>query len=495
MGRTARVLLATALLGGVVSGPAEAATEKIKWHKCADDHGVQCGTVSVPIDWAHPKRGRVKIAVARVKAKNPKKRIGVLVVNPGGPGGSGVDFALDRGGLSKAVQERYDIVGFDPRGVGASHAVKCGNVGRAPGGYPGNAAAFGRLKAYQTKLYRACRKKTGLLYDFLGATSVARDMDAIRGALGVQKVSYYGRSYGTWLGQRYAELFPGRVRGMTLDGTMDHSVKGAARFSADEAKGLEAAYGQFAKWCPTSKQCAIRGKDPVKLLDALMLRAEKGKLHEIDDPKVRLGPPGLAQMVRNSMYEPIAWAELGQELAELNRQKASVAKKAASDQGPDGAFAGILCADWSLPVKDYKALLDVRAQTRRAAPHVRVNPLGWEAVTACLGRNKAASDPQRPYRIKGTPPILVAGGVGDPATVYPWAVDVNRGVFGSSLLTYEGAGHGSYGLSGCARKAIDAYLLTGRTPVLGARCPAVPPNFNQGMGAVKTRSSGVPLRF
>ncbi|MFP3961383.1 alpha/beta hydrolase [Actinomadura fulvescens] len=479
MGRTAGVLIACVAVVVSGSAPVHAAPKKISWKRCADDRTAQCGHVSVPIDWAKPKRGRIKIAVARVKAKNPKKRLGVLFVNPGGPGGSGIDFALDRAGLSKQVRERYDIVGFDPRGVGASRAVKCGNVGKMPRRYPRNQSDFAKLKAFQGKLYRACRKKTGLLYDFLGAGNVARDMDAIRAALGAQKVSFYGRSYGTWLGQRYAEIFPKRVRRMTLDGTMDHRVRGALNFSMDEARGLEAAYLQFARWCPTSKHCGLRGKDPVKVLDALMLRAEKGRLHEIGDPKVRLSVPELAQMVRNSMYEPIAWAQLSEELKELSRQKGRVVKAAGANKDPDGAFAGILCADWSFPIRNYKELADVRAKTRRAAPHVRLNPLGWEAVTACIGRPRPARDPQRPYRIKGVPPILVAGALGDPATVYPWAVGAQQGIPGTALLTYEGAGHGTYGLSGCVRKAVDAYLLNGKTPAPGARCPARLPDFSQ----------------
>ncbi|MFG2005805.1 alpha/beta hydrolase [Spirillospora sp. NPDC048911] len=479
MGRTAGVLIACVAVVASGSAPVQAAPKKITWKKCADDRTVQCGYLSVPIDWAKPKRGRIKIAVARVKAKNPKKRLGVLFVNPGGPGGSGVDFALDRAGLSKQVRERYDIIGFDPRGVGRSHAVKCGKVGKMPRRYPRNQSDFGKLKAYQSKLYKACRKKTGLLYEFLGAGNVARDMDAIRAAIGAQKVSFYGRSYGTWLGQRYAEIFPKRVRRMTLDGTMNHQVKGALAFSVDEAKGLEAAYLQFAKWCPTSKYCGLRGKDPVKVLDALMLRAEKGRLHEIGEPKVPLGVPDLAQMVRNSMYEPIAWAQLSEELKELSRQKGQIVKGKAANDDPDGMFAGILCSDWSFPVRNYKELAAVRAKTRRAAPHVRINPLGWEAITACIGRPRGAWDPQRAYRIKSVPPILVAGSVGDPATVYPWAVGVQRGVPGTALLTYEGAGHGSYGLSGCVRKTVDAYLLNGTKPAPGARCPAKMPDFSQ----------------
>ncbi|MGI5167487.1 alpha/beta hydrolase [Spirillospora sp. CA-253888] len=484
-GRTAGVLFGAATLTAAIlgSGPAQAAptaaaaAQKITWRACPDDRTVQCGKITVPIDWAHPRRGTIKIAVARARATQPKQRLGTLFVNPGGPGGSGVDFALDRGELSKQIRQRYDIVGFDPRGVGASTPVRCAKVGPRPSVHPRNQAELNKLTAYQVKLRQSCRKKTGPLYDFLDAGSVARDMDAIRAALGARKVSYYGVSYGTWLGQRYAELFPGRVQRLALDSTMDHSAAGAARFLVDETRGLETAYKQFAKWCPTSGYCALRGKDPIKVLDALMLRAERGTLHEIGSPRTPLRVPGLAQLVRVSLYDPISWAQLSEELRELGRQKAKKLTAAAVDPTPDGLFAGIMCSDWSFPIRDGKAMAAVKREARKAAPHIRISPLGWEPITACLGRK--AGDPQRPYRIKGVPPVLIVNGLGDPATVHPWAMGVNRQIPGSRLLTYNGGGHRAYSLSPCSRKAVDAYLLTGRLPAQGARCPAVLPDYSE----------------
>ncbi|WP_235959205.1 alpha/beta hydrolase [Actinomadura macrotermitis] len=494
MGRMAGILAGGAVMVAacLVPGTAQAAPPKITWHQCADDRSVQCGTLGVPIDRSRPQAGSIKIAVARLRAADPKRRLGTLLVNPGGPGGSGVDMVLDRAGLSKQVRQRYDIVGFDPRGVGASNPVSCGKVGKAPRDFPRNQAEFAARKAFGAKLYQACRARTGPLYDHLGQTDVALDMDAIRDALGEQKISFYGISYGTWLGQRYAELFPWRLSRLTLDSTMDHSVAGAGRFSADEARGLEEGYRQFAKWCPTSKYCALRGKNPVKVLDALMVRAERGTLHEIDDPKVRLEVFGLARMVQTTMYDPLAWAELSEELRELSRQKVRKVAKVDTTGDHDGMFSGILCADWAFPVRDYKELAAVRAESRRAAPHVRLNPLADDAFIACLGRPAKPLDPQRPSFVKFAPPSLIVSGTGDPATVRPWAVNVNRQTSRSALLTYQGTGHGVYALSPCARTAVDAYLLTGRQPKAGATCPAVRPDFSQ---AYARRAPQGPKRF
>ncbi|MFC5185442.1 alpha/beta hydrolase [Actinomadura harenae] len=498
MGRTAGfAATAAALVAAVplVSTPAQAASPaKITWKRCADDHSAQCGTLSVPIDRAHPKLGKVKLAVARAKATDPKHRLGTIFVNPGGPGGSSIDFVLDRAGLSREVRKRYDIVGFDPRGVGASHPVKCGKLGKAPALYPKNQAEFAKLKSYQRALYKACRKYTGPVYDHMGATDHARDMDAVRAALGEKKITYYGVSYGTWLGQRYAELYPGRLKALVVDGTMDHTVAGATRFSMDESRGLETAYAQFAKWCPTSKFCALRGKDPWKVLDGLMKRSSAGTLHDIDSSKIRLTPAGIAQMVRVTMYDPIAWNELSEELSYLSKQKVRKVSSPRAKASPDGRFAGIMCSDWTFPVRDHKALAAVWAANRKAAPHLGTSPLGYEAIVSCLGRPRGA-DRQRPVRIAPSVPVLVVGGVADPATVYPWAEGVNRQVRTSSLVTYQGTGHGLYGLSGCVRTSVDAFVLSGKRPAAGARCPAVMPDYSsQGQRRIP-RDSREPLRF
>lgn len=501
LGAPLATLAGLALTGSALSAgappasatPVPAPIGKITWKACPDYPKARCGKLSVPVDWANPGRGTVKIAVARVSALKPKQRLGVLFVNPGGPGESGVDFALESG-LSRKLRERFDIIGFDPRGVARSQAVRCGGkLGKQPSAYPRNPRDFRSLRDYQGRLHKACRAKTGLLYDFLDAGNVARDMDAIRATLGAPKLNYLGVSYGTWLGQRYAELFPGRLRAMALDSNMDHSAVGAQRFSVAEARGLGAAFGQFAKWCRTSKGklCAVRTKGSYKVLDALMKRAEQGKLHEIGNPRSRLSPENVAMMVHVSMYNPISWPGLSEELAELNRQRPRKLTRQAA--AVDGVFPSVLCADWSFPIRNYHELAQVRRATRAAAPHVRISPLGWDALISCLGRPTPSRDKQRPYEIKGAPPILLTNSKSDPATSLPWAVNTARQIPGSVLLTYDGAGHGTYGLSRCSRQAIDTYLLTARTPRPGTHCPAQPPVFNAG----KTRSPAIgrPPRF
>lgn len=485
--RIAGALLAGAVLAGsavvIDTGPALAApgtapAGSITWKKCGNKGHGQCGTLTVPIDWAHPKRGTIKVAVARLKARNARARLGTLFVNPGGPGGSGVDFALDESAFSAKVRDRFDVIGIDPRGVERSHPVKCGDVGKAPSPYPRTEREFAALRTYGAKLHRACRAKTGPLYDFLDAGSVARDMDAVRAALGERTLNYYGVSYGTWLGQRYAELFPRRIRTMALDSNMNHSSPTALSFSVEEAGGLEVSYAQFARWCAATTGCALHDKGAVKVLDALMARADAGLLHESGKPNAKITPEDISEELQGTMYDAAAWPELAGRLNSLGTGRAQGRPRTttAARRETDGTFPSILCADFRFNVRNLKQLQDIRARSRRAAPHTRLNPLGWAAITACLGRPTPARDPQRPYKVNRAPHLLLTNSLADPATVYPWATGVARQIRRSTLLTYDGTGHGDYWLSPCSRTAIDTYLVAGTVPPRGTHCPAVTPH-------------------
>src|SRR5262245_813152 len=201
--------------------------QPISFKPCPEDKTVDCGTLAVPIDWKKPGSATVNVAVARLRASDPKARVGTLFINPGGPGGSGVDFALGgREVFSPDILERFDIIGIDPRGVARSQPVKCpGDLETdPPNEFVHTAKEYGTLLAYHKKLGDGCRKLTGPLFDHVDTASVARDFDAVRAALGEKKISYYGVSYGTLIGQTYAEMFPKRIRAMVIDSNMDHSI-------------------------------------------------------------------------------------------------------------------------------------------------------------------------------------------------------------------------------------------------------------------------------
>ncbi|GAA4227382.1 hypothetical protein GCM10023075_30060 [Streptosporangium album] len=200
----------------------------IQWAECGTTHKGECATLKVPIDWKKPSGPTLDLPVGRLKALDPAKRIGVLVVHPGGPGGSGINpFILNRAiPDSDPIRQYFDLVSLDPRGVGRSTQAVCSEdlVDRAPATYPAGEAEYQALLQFNADLSKDCREQTGPLFDHVDTTSAARDIDAIRVALGERKISFFAISYGTQVGQQYAELFPGNIRAMAVDSNMDHSI-------------------------------------------------------------------------------------------------------------------------------------------------------------------------------------------------------------------------------------------------------------------------------
>lgn len=221
-------LLAVVLTVPLAEGVGVQQLGPIEWRQCPEDRAVSCGTLQLPVDWSEPGGATFDLALARRVATDPARRIGALFVNPGGPGGSGVSFALAAAAtFSPEVLQRFDIVGIDPRGVARSHPVVCSADALGQPGdtaLPRSPAEFAALVAFNRRLAADCRQHTGPLYDHVDTVSVARDIDAVRAALEEDEINWYGASYGTLMGQLYAELFPGRIRSMVNDGNMDHSL-------------------------------------------------------------------------------------------------------------------------------------------------------------------------------------------------------------------------------------------------------------------------------
>src|SRR5690349_12002152 len=262
--------------------PTGRAAAPIHWKICPKAPDVQCGTVTVPVDWSKQGGRTVRIAVARRRATDPSARLGVLLVDPGGPGGSGVAMVKADGVFAPDVQRHFDLVGFDPRGVGDSHPVLCDlGINRPmPPEVPGDEAEFRQLSGYNKWRGDSCRKLTGPLFDFVDTVSVARDIDAIRSALGESKLSYYGVSYGTLMGQQYAELYPHRIRTMVLDSNMDHSLDTTPAFLRTQAAGAQENFDQFVAWCARTTVCGLHGEDARAIFGALYAKAERGELKE-----------------------------------------------------------------------------------------------------------------------------------------------------------------------------------------------------------------------
>ncbi|MGP4010568.1 alpha/beta hydrolase [Streptomyces sp. 4N124] len=497
-GRLAVGALVTALFGQLLAGTAVAAPAapetaapsaqapspgRIAWEPCESPSGqgtFECATVKVPVDWKRPYGATIDLALARHLATDPERRIGSLLINPGGPGGSGVDFAFSApDSFSPELLARFDIVGFDPRGVGRSNPVKC-DEDRVNAQdallYPDSAASFAALRAANRALGESCRDITGPLAAHMDTASVVRDMDAIRAGLGEKRISYYGVSYGTAIGQQYAERYPHRVRAMTLDSNMDHSLA-TWDFQKTEAMAVEESYGQFADWCARTPSCVLHDRDARALFDSLYKRADAGGLVLPGDPPQKVTPQDLQILALSYMYDPANWFEFAQTLTDLDAADPAAARSLRKYGEPtEFPFYPVMCQDYDFGVPSYDTLARFERELARRAPVTRFSTLGWTVQTGCQDWPTEVTNPQRRLRVDGTPPILMTNSRFDPATPHSWGSNAARQIGREAVfLTYDGVGHGDYWLSPCTRDAIDTYLTTLKTPRKGTHCPAVWP--------------------
>lgn len=416
-------------------------TSTVDWKPCAQDSTADCTTLAVPADWSHPDGPKTTLALARRKAANSK---GTLLVNPGGPGLSGVDMVLKTRPFSADLQSRFDIVGFDPRGIGGSAPMPC------PAGdstIPTDQAQFAKLLADNKKIATSCTAH-------LTATDVARDVEAIRIALGGDPLNWYGTSYGTEIGERYAELFPSHIRTMVLDATIDRS-KPALTHLFSATASAEDSFTRFTFWCKENSACALHGRDVGAIFDQVRAKLTGDQLDYFDSAAY------------TALYAPVwGWPALGNALNTLHSTP-----KAVRAAPSNGAVLGAICQDWNYTVGSYAELSVVLTIARILAPHLHIANVDRYRFIDCQGW--PVLDPPHALSVHGAPPILVVNSKHDPITPYSGAVDVSRQLPGSTLLTYEGDGHTTYTQSPCVRSYVDRYLTDRTMPSRGSSCPDV----------------------
>jgi len=433
---------------------------------------LECGTLVVPLNYADPKGPTIPIAVAMHPAEVPASRIGSLVIDPGGPGVSGLDdMANELSVLTPGVLDDFDIVMFDPRGVERSDPVECDsrpgepNVTSDPA--PQTPAEVKSTIAALREFAGDCENTVPTLLPYVGTVDVARDMDRLRQALGDSQLTYMGQSYGTLLGLTYAQLFPTHVRAMVLDGVIDPSLT-FNQMSEGQAQGFESVLGQFFTWCAGTSTCPWRPSgDPTTALLGL-LGATPGS-----SPSQTSGAGQLYDALLDGLYSRGDWPQLGQTLAADAAGNSAPAASMSQNYNTSGstnatdAITAIDCLDHptSHDLSAYPYLADVL----KASAPVFGPLLAW-------GQAQCALWPAPPTRAvgavvaAGAPPILVVGTTGDPATPYQWAVNVSHQLASASLLTVEGDDHVAYFYSGCVRDDVQSYLVSGATPPAGATC-------------------------
>lgn len=470
------VTLASALTAVASTACTSAASpaQALHWQPCAEKAEFDCATVTVPIDWSDRNGSTIDIAVVRDRADDAAGKIGTLVSLPGGPGSSGVDEILRGGKFSPELQSRFDIVSIDPRGVKRSHSVQCdsGLAASRPNMVPDTGGRFDDIHSYTRDLAESCRQYTGPLIDHLDAVSVARDVEALRSALGEDQLTLYSRSYGTMPAQAYAELFPKRLRASLMDSVDDHSLDGRG-FLASEARAGQDTFNEFASWCMRDEQCVLHGADTHRVYGELFASAERGELRDAEKPETPLGPLELSRTVTQRLYAP-EWPRLAAELRTLTDQPAGLPMPTAPTERsgkPTTMPEIILCSDWRFDITDHNDWLGLWREQNANAPTLRAH-FAWAAGTLCSGWPTSPQNPQHRPQIEDGPPILIVNSLHDPATPHEWATQVAARTPRATLLTYTGWGHGVYNRTPCTTTAADQFLTTLTLPSTPSCAPA-----------------------
>jgi pimeloyl-ACP methyl ester carboxylesterase len=502
---TAALTCAIAVLAGCTSAAsgtgsppprAPAATQapdsRLDWHPCTvGGAGLQCASLAVPLDYRHPGGRKITLALSMVPATAPAdQRQGDLLVNPGGPGGSGRLLAAQVAyGLDHSVASEYNVIGFDPRGVGASTpALRCDPsffAGVRPDYIPASQAAervlIGRAKAYAA----ACERRFGWLLPFMTTQDSARDMDSIRAALGQQKISYLGYSYGTYLGEVYATMFGNRVRRMVLDSTVDpRGVWYADNISQDYA--FEGRIQAFFSWVAAHADFYRLGTTRAQVQQAWYRARAQLAAHPIPGPSgPMIGPDEFDDTMLQGGYNNALWPGLAAALAaylHTGSAKALINEYRALGGQNENEFAvynAVECSDVNWPRNWAKWDADTR-RVYRTAPFEAWDNAWFNAACAFW----PVHGPARPLAIKGAglPPILMIQGSLDGATPYQGAQAAHRLLPSARMVVVQGGGNHGQSLSQppnlCVNNYLNAYLADGSVPhgagLVNATCRALP---------------------
>ena len=456
--------------------------QHIDWHACG---GFECGTVKVPLDYSDPAAAAIQLALLRRPADNSDSRLGSLLVNPGGPAVSGISYAqAAQYAFNQPVLDAYDIVGWDPRGVGASTAIECMTNAQtdtylAADGTPDTVAEVHRLLRLQRAFTAGCVKNSASLLPHVGTMDSARDIDIIRSALGEGRVDYFGASYGTELGATYAQLFPERVGRMVLDGALDPTVS-SEQLTVGQLTGFQRAVSAFIDDCISRAGCPIGPTaaaaqqqiiDLLKQADANPLPTDSGR-----DLTEALATTGMiAAMYDQASGWPTLRVALDQAMNGNGTTLLSLAD-AYSERQSDGtyasnvndAFPAISCTDRpqtsSVPqiVATIPRLLAISPIFGRSFAWAGASCANWPTTHGAFPRTLTA---------KGAAPILVVGTTRDPATPYEWSIGLAKQLDSGVLLTRNGDGHTAYNTGNdCIDSNIENYLINGVVPPNHTTC-------------------------
>ncbi|MGO2746359.1 alpha/beta hydrolase [Microbacterium sp.] len=458
--------------------------QTLDWTAC--DRGgaaFDCTYVTAPLDWENPSAGEIELSIVRHQATG--QAMGSLLTNPGGPGASGRDFILDSVGyaVSEDLADNYDVIGFDPRGVGDSTAVACFDATDMdaylydiPAAPRGTDEWEAELTERNQQFADACEASSDGILPFVTTVNSARDMDLIRAVLGDKQLNYLGYSYGTFLGATYAELYPEKAGRLVLDGAIDPAVSGI-EVGTTQALGFESALRAYMQSCLDSDTCPFNGTVDEAMADlgALLAAVDRAPLKN-DDGRM-LGADSLMTGIIAALYSPDSWDYLTQALDGALQGDPYVAfvladfynarENGAYLDNSSEAFRAYNCMDY--PVEDDQAAQDAAdAKVAEGAPTIAPY---WSGPDSCEVWPYPPTGTRGEIHAEGAGPILVVGTTNDPATPYEWSVSLAKQLQEGVLITRVGEGHTGYNKGNvCVDNAVDAYFLDDTVPDADVKC-------------------------
>ena len=459
--------------------------QTLEWESC-EGGNFQCATAKAPLDWDEPERDSIDLAL--IRSTSSGEPTGSLLVNPGGPGGSGVNFVRDsvEYATSDRLRASYDIVGFDPRGVGASSAVDCYDdpdeltdfLYELSPNEPGTDAWIDDLERSNAEFGAAGLEHTGELLGYVDTVSAARDLDLLRAVLGDEKLNYLGYSYGTLLGATYAELYPRNTGRLVLDGAVDPATTDF-EVTATQAQGFESALRAFLADCLTGSECAFRGTVDQAMAEVALIfdRLDRSPLRAVDGRM--LGSSAMFTAIILPLYSQETWPYLSTLFEDVRAGSAEVAFSLADSyysrdengeflDNSSEAFIAINCLDY-MSTSTRETLQAEAAELATLAPVF--GPQMSYGGTSCDEWPFPSTRERTPIAAAGSGPILVVGTTNDPATPYKWAVSLAEQLENGHLVSYDGEGHTAYNKSNaCVNDAVDGYFIDGTVPESDPQC-------------------------
>ena len=456
--------------------------QRAEWSECGE---FECASIKAPLDYAKPQGHTITLSMLKRAADNQDDKIGTLFINPGGPGVSGVQYARLADVLfTQPVLESYDIVGWDPRGVGQSTSITCMTDGQtdtllAADGTPDDTAEVTNLTRLNAKFTQGCEHDNAELLPEIGTFNSARDMDLLRASVNEQSLNYFGASYGTELGAVYADLFPQRVGRMVLDAALDPAISSGA-LSKGQLKGFQRATQAFIDDCISREGCAIGPTadeaeqqliDLLSQIDQQPLSTDSGR--PLTEALATLG------MISAMYSESSGWPSLRLGLSQALQGDGTVLLALAdvySERNADGTYASnVNSAFPAISCTDRPGSLSVAEIRRNVKDYEQVSPIfgrtfAWAGLS-CRNWPVTKGDFPTSVNAKGSEPIVVIGTTRDPATPFEWSVRLARSLQEGVLIAREGDGHTGYNAGNeCVDTAVDDYLVGGKVPADPTRC-------------------------